>query len=226
MEESRIEELKRLISESNEKIEKSKRRLEEIDYEMDMVNQQIEEEQLNQFKQNPPKILTKSQMNLLKSEQEKDLKRKKEQEIKDVDINTKRAFEIAQNIRRQSQNLSEEQRKSANKEALQLEIEALRKELEIRKIVCRKSSQVAQDALAQKISDEVKFIQNKKQFDDQIQKNGKANEILRKNLAMFQNNKNRALEIYLKSFKALLESESKFFKTEKRLKFYTDKIDF
>ncbi len=223
MQESRIEELKRLIQESNERIKRHKQRIKEIDSEMSLVNQKIAEEKINQFKKNPPKILTKFQMELLQREREKDLKEKREQEIKNIESSTKEAFETAKEIRNRAKFLSSEEINNAECEALKIEIKALEKELNIRELIYEEASENSEDALAQKISDEFRFIQAKKKWDTQRCKSLNDSDLtakLRQEFVSCQSVKNRSTERYIKCANNLREAESKLFKTRKKLNNY------
>ncbi len=223
MKESRIEELKRLLKESNERIERQKQKLKEIDSEMSLVNQKIEEEKLNQFKKNPPKILTKFQMELLQREREKDLKEKREQEIKNIETNTKEAFQAAKDIRDKAKFLSPEEINNAEFEALNIEVKALEKELGVREIIFEEESEYSVDALALKISDEFRFLHGKKKWDTQRSKLSNNSDLtakLRQELSSCQSVKNRSTERYLKCKNNLREAESKLFRTRKKLNNY------
>ena len=65
MNEVKTEDLENVIDMSDYGIEEQEKKLKEIDEQIEAINKKIEEAKLEWFKNNPPQILTRNQMEML-----------------------------------------------------------------------------------------------------------------------------------------------------------------
>ena len=223
MKEEKTENLETLIEMSDYGIEEQEKKLKEIDDQIEALDKKIEEAKLEWFKNNPPKILTRNQMEILDREREKDSKKKRESDIANVEENTKQAFATASELLKDAESLSKEEKKHLELMARNIEINALKKELEIREEICERVSNEFEDSLAQKVADEARLIScRKKRIRETIKLENKlsfSNE-LKSELNLLQCNKNHSQEIHRRLSKKLHDAKLKLFKVQKRLNGY------
>lgn len=204
-------------------IEEQERKLKEIDDQIEELNKKIEEAKLEWFKNNPPQILTRNQMEMLDRERKKDLQKKREDDIINVEENTKKAFAEAAELLKDAELLPKEEKKRLELTARNIEINALKKEIGIREEICERISNEFEEALAQKIADEAQLISCRKKWIKETAKfedKSSFSDELKSKIDMLQYNKNHSQEAYRKLSKKLHDVKLKLFKTQKRLNGY------
>ncbi len=223
MNEGKTEDLENVIEIPDYGIEEQEKKLKEIDDQIKALDKKIEEAKLEWFKNNPPQILTRNQMEMLDRERKKDLQKKREDDIINVEENTKQAFAEALEILKDAESLPKEEKKRLELKARNIEINALKKEIEIREEICERISNESEDALAQKVADEAKLVSCRKKwiketvkFKDKLDFSSE----LKSKINLLQCNKNHSQEIHRKLSKKLHDAKLKLFKTQKRLNDY------
>lgn len=223
MDEDKTEDLENFAEMTDYGIEEQEKKLKEIDDQIEALNKKIEEAKLEWFKNNPPKILTRNQMEILDRERKKDLKKKREDDITNVEENTKQAFAEASKILKDAESLPKEEKRRLELMARNIEINALKKEIEIREEICERISSEFEDALAQKVADEAQLIYCRKKWVKETtkleNKPGFSDE-LKSKINLLQCNKNNSQEAYRKLSKKFHDSKLKLFKAQKRLNGY------
>lgn len=223
MNEVKTEDLENVIDMSDYGIEEQEKKLKEIDEQIEAINKKIEEAELEWFKNNPPQILTRSQMEMLDRERKKDLQKKREDDIVNVEENTKQAFAEALEILKDAESLPKEEKRRLELKARNIEINALKKEIEIREEICERISNEFEDALAQKIADEAQLISCRKKWIKEtakLENKSSFSDELKNKINLLQFNKNHSQEAYRKLSKKLHDAKLKLFKTQKRLNGY------
>ena len=156
---NKIEELKMLIAQSEEKIKKKMSEISEISRKIKVKQDEIRtvENELN--KKSLPKILTQKQ----KKELEKEKKHKRfleKQKIREAfEQETEKCFEEAEILRKSAVNFSEKEKLQAEISATELEITALEREYNIRREIITEKDIYSKELLADKFLESIKIKQ-------------------------------------------------------------------
>lgn len=216
MEENKIEELERLLRESEEEMEKYQKKIEEIDSQISDINRDILKSGDDLISKQSAKILTREQIENIENERKKEFEKQRQEEIKNVDTNTEREFIKAESIRKSAEMCSDYDKKNAEESAFKIEISALEKELNIRTYICQSLSSSLENALSKKISDEVKLAECKNAWNREKNRSEKDGNLYKK-VIEFQMQKNNSSALYSKLLKDFNEAEVKLAKVRVRL---------
>lgn len=218
-----MDELKKLES----LIEESDADLKKLDAQIEDIEKQIKEKEIeikageDARKAEAPKIFTRKQIKKLLEEREAAEERRLLELKNNIDIITKSEFEKARLIRAEAQDGSGEQKKSAEIRALETEISALEKEQEVKGAILREKQEKSQEALADKISKELKIEKFRKDLAKlQISKqdNGIIGRDLRSRMNAEVMNKNRFMHDYERLSREIDEIESRLKKSKNTLR--------
>ncbi|MDO4503993.1 MAG: hypothetical protein Q4B84_02475 [Clostridia bacterium] len=156
---NRIEELQRLIAQSDEKIKKKMSEISEINRKIKVKQDEIRTAENELNKKSLPKILTQKQ----KRELEKEKKRKQfleKQKIRETfEQETEKCFEKADILRKSAANSSEKEKLQAEISATELEITALEREYNIRHEIITEKDIYSKELLADKFLENIKSKQ-------------------------------------------------------------------
>ncbi len=214
-----------------ELIKKSESELESLDAEIENIEKQIrqKEHELNdvEVKKNEPKvpkILTRKQLKEL-NEQFARTKEQKLLELKNnIDAITKAEFEKARLMRTDGQGCSQSDRNNLEKQALQIEIDALEKEISVKTSIFYENQEMLKDILASKIYEDLKLGKLKKELNrlkSAKQDTGSQGNDIRNRVNAGVSQKNRFMHDYDKLSK---ETESINLKLQKSSKLLKDKL--
>lgn len=156
---NRIEELHRLIVQSEEKIKKKMSEISEISRKIKVKQDEIRTAENELNKKSLPKILTQKQ----KKELEKEKKHKRfleKQKIRETfEQETEKCFEEAEILRKSAVNFSEKEKLQAEISATELEITALEREYNIRREIITEKDIYSKELLADKFLESIKIKQ-------------------------------------------------------------------
>ncbi len=199
--ESRAEELKRLIKESDEKIRRQNLLIDIIAKDINKKKEEVKSAQRKVESFSPAKILTRKEIEKLKEKKFQELAKKIEEERLNIDSKTKKALERAKKIRKAAKKLSKDKQRSADISALKIEKKAFEKEIKIKTDELHEKENLLEDLLARKVVDKLKVV---------------SEEIRNKSQKAYLKLKNEVDKINIKIF----ELEREFTKVSEKLKYY------
>lgn len=164
---SKIEELKLLIAQSEEKIKQKMSEISEINQKIKIKQEEIQnaEDALNE--KPLPKILTQKQKRELEKKKEQELLLEKKKIRETFEEETKKRFEEAESLRQNASDLSEKEKLQAEILATKLEIKALKREYNIRREIITEKDIYSKELLADKFLESLK---DKSEKNEQHQK--------------------------------------------------------
>lgn len=231
-EENRIEELKKLIEKSEQKIEEKNLVIDQINKKLKLKKEEVKAAQDNAAKFAPVKILTKKEREELEKENAQKLLKRITEERLNIESDTKKALETAQKIREDAKIGSEDEQKSADIFALKTETEALKRKIRILNDILHEKESSMEELLAKKATQESMITKYKSEINiaqSSASKNAEMLHNLRDKMTAARNNKNNIYNLYVKLRKETEDINTKRFKAEhqfqecfKRLKFYGD----
>lgn len=207
-------------------IKKSDADLKELGVQLESLEKEIrqKENEIKIAKENynalEPKILTRKQLKDLNLKRER-AKEEKLKELKNnIDIITKSEFEKAKLIRSEAENNLGDERQSLLTKALQTEINALEKEIEVKSSILRENQAKAQDILAERVLEELKISKLRKdlnKFKDS-KKESNFSSSFKERISAMTSRKNGLLYEYEKITEGIDDISLKIKKSKKLLK--------
>jgi len=207
-------------------IKKSDADLKELGVQLESLEKEIcqKENEIKIAKENynalEPKILTRKQLKDLNLKRER-AKEEKLKELKNnIDIITKSEFEKAKLIRSEAENNLGDERQSLLTKALQIEINALEKEVEVKSSILLENQAKAQDILAERVLEELKISKLRKdlnKFKDSKKENNFSSNF-KERISAITSRKNGLLYEYEKITEGIDDISLKIKKSKKLLK--------
>lgn len=155
--EDELKRLEEIIKKSEEDIKALDDKLESLEREMNQKKAELEDARKKSDEERLPKILTRKQIKELNEKYER-VKQEKLLETKNnIDAITKSEFEKARLIRAEKHEDFESEQKSLEVQALQIETEALEKEISVKNTILYEVQEKLQEILADKVSEELKI---------------------------------------------------------------------
>lgn len=207
-------------------IKKSDADLKELGVQLESLEKEIrqKENEIKIAKENynalEPKILTRKQLKDLNLKRER-AKEEKLKELKNnIDIITKSEFEKAKLIRSEAEDNLGDEKQSLLTKALQTEINALEKEVEVKSSILRENQAKAQDILAERVLEELKISKLRKdinKFKDSKKENNFSSSF-KERISAMTSRKNGLLYEYEKITEGIDDISLKIKKSKKLLK--------
>lgn len=150
----KIGNLKALIEETKKKIESKTSSLNDISKKLSLKKEEarLAEEHLRKLQ--PYRILTKKEIRAFAEKELEEKRHEFEWEKANINILTEKAFEKARRMRLDVSEKSEHEKYAAEKSALELEISALKKEVNILDCILDEKSRTYEDLLAEKMCEQ------------------------------------------------------------------------
>ena len=210
---SKIEELKLLIAQSEEKIKQKMSEISEINQKIKIKQEEIQnaEDALNE--KPLPKILTQKQKRELEKKKEQELLLEKKKIRETFEEETKKRFEEAESLRQNASDLSEKEKLQAEILATKLEIKALKREYNIRREIITEKDIYSKELLADKFLESLK---DKSEKNEQHQKLSRKKKKFRSNF-VGANSNNKFSSACLNCFKELEKSKIKLLNTRREI---------
>ena len=210
---SKIEELKLLIAQSEEKIKQKMSEISEINQKIKIKQEEIQnaEDALNE--KPLPKILTQKQKRELEKKKEQELLLEKKKIRETFEEETKKRFEEAESLRQNASDLSEKEKLQAEILATKLEIKALKREYNIRREIITEKDIYSKELLADKFLESLK---DKSEKNEQHQKLSRKKTKFRSNF-VGANSNNKFSSVCLNCFKELEKSKIKLLNTRREI---------
>ena len=136
----------------------------DFDYYIKKLNEELQkkEEEIKEAKEKIAKLLaakiyTRAELKQINEEKIKREEEKREYEKKNIDLITRQSLNIAKNMRGEAEGLSEEERKEIEISAINIEKDALEKEIKVKKDIIKEKEAEMNKILADKIFYESKI---------------------------------------------------------------------
>lgn len=214
-----LQRLELLIKKSDEDLKELGAQLESLEKEIRQKENEIKIAKEN-YNALEPKILTRKQLKDLNLKRER-AKEEKLKELKNnIDIITKSEFEKAKLIRSEAENNLGDEKQSLLTKALQTEINALEKEVEVKSSILRENQAKAQDILAERVLEELKISKLRKdlnKFKDS-KKESNFSSSFKERMSAMTSRKNGLLYEYEKITEGIDDISLKIKKSKKLLK--------
>lgn len=214
-----LQRLELLIKKSDEDLKELGAQLESLEKEIRQKENEIKIAKEN-YNALEPKILTRKQLKDLNLKRER-AKEEKLKELKNnIDIITKSEFEKAKLIRSEAEDNLGDEKQSLLTKALQTEINALEKEVEVKSSILRENQAKAQDILAERVLEELKISKLRKdlnKFKDS-KKESNFSSSFKERISAMTSRKNGLLYEYEKITEGIDDISLKIKKSKKLLK--------
>lgn len=215
-----LQRLELLIKKSDADLKELGAQLESLEKEIRQKENEIKNIVKENYNALEPKILTRKQLKDLNLKRER-AKEEKLKELKNnIDIITKSEFEKARLIRSEAENNLGDERQSLLTKALQTEINALEKEVEVKSSILRENQAKAQDILAERVLEELKISKLRKdinKFKDS-KKESNFSSSFKERISAMTSRKNGLLYEYEKITEGIDDISLKIKKSKKLLK--------
>lgn len=155
--EDELKRLEEIIKKSEEDIKALDDKLESLEREMNQKKAKLEDARKKSDEEKIPKILTRKQIKELNEKYERAKQEKLLETKNNIDAITKTEFEKARLIRVKKQDASESEQNSMEIQALQIETEALEKEISVKNTILYEVQEKLKETLADKVSEELKI---------------------------------------------------------------------
>lgn len=153
----RIEELKRLIEQTEKEIELKESSLKKIGEDISSASEEIKTAEDNLVNLSAPKVFTLEELERRKDLELQKQKEKLEEEKSMVSIFTKKELERANEIRLAAEGKSDKEKQIANDLAKNIEIQALKREIKVLNEILKEKNKIYENLIAETVCNDSKL---------------------------------------------------------------------